>query len=108
MLLQLFTLRGDYCFASSNKYRSTRRAPPPDSHTMPRDRAAPGSALALPKQTYGGRSLSSQNTTWVLTVNRDLCLLAVPGANAGDITAVDASVSDIDFVDTQDAHGLCG
>lgn len=50
----------------------------------------------------------SKNTTVVLTVNNDLCLLAVSGANAGDIAAVDASVSDIDFVDTQDAHSLCG
>lgn len=74
--------------------------------------AQPVAVLTLPKQTCKGRrgqhSPESNNAARVLTVNNDLCLLAVPGANAGDIAAVGASVSDIDFVDTQDAHSLRG
>lgn len=53
-------------------------------------------------------SQKKKTATRVLTVNNDLCLLALPVANAGDVAAVEASVGDIDPVDGQDAHGLCG
>lgn len=78
------------------------------------DGTAPSAALSpLPnKHTKVGADdvplSKKKNATRVLTVNNDLCLLALPGANAGDVAAVEASVGDIDPVDGQDAHGLCG
>lgn len=85
---------------------------------MLRDGTAPSAAPSpLPnKQTKVGadnvplskKKQKKKPQTRVLTVNNDLCLLALPGANAGDVAAVEASVGDIDPVDGQDAHGLCG
>lgn len=44
----------------------------------------------------------------VLTINYDLGLLGLSCANAGDVADVWARISDIDTVDGQDLHGLCG
>lgn len=82
-------------------------------HNAERRHRAQRSPVAAPKQTHKGRrgrrsSEQKKNATRVLTVNNDLCLLALPAANAGDVAAVEASVGDIDPVDGQDAHGLCG